>query len=99
MRAGQRLLELDPADAEIAEANAEADLARAVRQVRGLFAQGKELRAQIDQREQAERTADEDLKRRGGLLDGRRDLRGGAFARPRCRYYHARQCVRRARGN
>jgi membrane fusion protein (multidrug efflux system) len=68
VHAGQRLLELDPADAKIAEANAEADLARAVRQVRGLFAQGKELRAQIDQREQAERTADDDLKRRGGLI-------------------------------
>jgi len=68
VHAGQSLLELDPADARIAEANAEADLARAVRQVRGLFAQGKELRAQIDQREQAERTADDDLKRRGGLI-------------------------------
>src|SRR6202035_1599815 len=38
VRAGQSLLSLDPADARIAEANAEADLARAVRQVRGLFA-------------------------------------------------------------
>jgi membrane fusion protein (multidrug efflux system) len=66
--AGQPVLELDPADAKIAEANAEADLARSVRQVRGLFAQGQELRAQIDQREQAARTADDDLKRRGGLL-------------------------------
>src|SRR5580693_837005 len=66
--AGQPLLQLDPADAKIAVANAEADLARAVRQVRGLFAQSKELRAQIDQREQAERTADEDLHRRGGLI-------------------------------
>jgi membrane fusion protein (multidrug efflux system) len=68
VHAGQSLLELDPADAKIAKANAEADLARAVRQVRGLFAQGKELRAQIDQREQAERTADDDLQRRGGLI-------------------------------
>jgi membrane fusion protein (multidrug efflux system) len=66
--AGQPVLELDPADAKIAEANSEADLARAVRQVRGLFAQGQELRAQIDQREQAARTADDDLKRRGGLV-------------------------------
>jgi membrane fusion protein (multidrug efflux system) len=66
--AGQPVLELDPADAKIAEANSEADLARAVRQVRGLFAQGQELRAQIDQREQAARTADDDLKRRGGLI-------------------------------
>jgi len=68
VKAGQALLELDPADARIAEENAEADLARAVRQVRGLFAQGKELRAQIDQREQAERTADDDLQRRGNLI-------------------------------
>ncbi len=68
VHAGQPLLELDPADAKIALANAEADLARAVRQVRGLFAQGKELHAQIEQREQAERTADDDLKRRGGLI-------------------------------
>jgi membrane fusion protein (multidrug efflux system) len=66
--AGQTLLHLDPADAKIAEENAEADLARAVRQVRGLFAQGDELRAQIAQREQAQRTADDDLKRRGGLI-------------------------------
>src|ERR1700734_1990986 len=68
VKAGQPLLELDPADARIAEENAEADLARAVRQVRGLFAQGQELRAQIDQREQAARTAEDDLKRRGGLI-------------------------------
>jgi membrane fusion protein, multidrug efflux system len=68
VNAGQSLLQLDPADARIAEENAEADLARAVRQVRGLFAQGQELRAQIEQREQAERTADEDLQRRGGLI-------------------------------
>src|SRR6202050_5254463 len=66
--AGQPLLQLDPADARIAEENAEADLARAVRQVRGLFAQGQELRAQIEQREQAERTADDDLQRRGTLI-------------------------------
>ena len=39
VEAGQPLLRLDPADAKIAEENAEADLARAVRQVRGLFAQ------------------------------------------------------------
>jgi membrane fusion protein (multidrug efflux system) len=68
VRAGQRLLELDPADAQVAETSAEADLASAVRQVRGLFAQANELHAQIEQREQAERTADDDLKRRGGLL-------------------------------
>ncbi|HXC20963.1 MAG TPA: HlyD family efflux transporter periplasmic adaptor subunit [Steroidobacteraceae bacterium] len=68
VEAGQPLLKLDPADAKIAEENAEADLARAVRQVRGLFAQGQELRAQIEQRQQAARTADDDLRRRGSLI-------------------------------
>jgi membrane fusion protein (multidrug efflux system) len=68
VKAGEVLLSLDPADAKIAVANAEADLGRAVRQVRGLFAQSEELRALIEQREQAARTADDDLRRRGGLI-------------------------------
>ncbi|HTV50627.1 MAG TPA: HlyD family efflux transporter periplasmic adaptor subunit [Steroidobacteraceae bacterium] len=68
VRAGQVLLQLDPADARIALADAEADLARAVRQVRGLFAQRQELQAQVEERQQAERTASEDLRRRGSLL-------------------------------
>jgi membrane fusion protein, multidrug efflux system len=91
VRAGQPLLQLDPADAKIAVANAEADLARAVRQVRGLFAQSKELRAQIEQREQAERTADEDLKRRGGLLTD------GAISEEELS--HARDAVTTSRAN
>jgi membrane fusion protein (multidrug efflux system) len=66
--AGAPLVDLDPADAEVAMANAEAELARSVRQVRGLFAQGAQLRAQIDQRESALRTAESDLQRRQGLL-------------------------------
>jgi membrane fusion protein, multidrug efflux system len=91
VRAGQSLLSLDPADARIAEADAEADLARAVRQVRGLFAQGQELRAQIEQREQAERTADEDLKRRSGLLED------GAISTEELS--HARDAVTTTRAN
>ena len=66
--AGAPLVELDPADAKVAMANAEAELARSVRQVRGLFAQGAQLRAQIEQRESALRTAESDLQRRQGLL-------------------------------
>ncbi len=42
------LVDLDPADAAVAMANAEAELARSVRQVRGLFAQAAQLQAQID---------------------------------------------------
>jgi membrane fusion protein (multidrug efflux system) len=67
--AGAPLVELDPADAAVAMANAEAELARSVRQVRALFAEGAQLRAQIEQRESALRTAESDLQRRQGLLD------------------------------
>ena len=89
VKAGQPLLELDPADAQIAEANAEADLARAVRQVRGLFHQEDELRAQIEQRQQVLRTAESDLKRRSDLLsDGA--ISGEELA-------HARDAVTNAR--
>jgi membrane fusion protein (multidrug efflux system) len=88
---GQAVLELDPADAKIAEANAEADLARAVRQVRGLFAQGQELREQIAQREQAARTADDDLRRRGGLISD------GAISAEELS--HARDAVTTTRAN
>jgi len=67
--AGTPLVELDPADAEVAMSNAEAELARTVRQVRGLFAQVAQLQAQIDQRQTALATVESDLKRRQGLLD------------------------------
>jgi membrane fusion protein, multidrug efflux system len=91
VQAGQKLLELDPADARIALANAEADLARAVRQVRGLFAQSSELKAQIEQREQSARTADDDLKRRGGLISD------GAISAEELS--HARDAVTTTRAN
>jgi membrane fusion protein, multidrug efflux system len=68
VKAGDPLLELDPADAKVAMSNVEADLANAVRRVRGLFAQRAELRAQIDQRESALSTDESDLQRRQGLL-------------------------------
>ncbi len=61
---GQLLLQLDPADAEVAMASAEAELARAVRQVRGLYSQTDGLRAQIGEREIALRAARADLARR-----------------------------------
>jgi len=65
----QPVVELDPADARIAVAAAAANLARAVRQVRGLYAQADQLRAQISERETAVQQAQDDLARRQGLLD------------------------------
>lgn len=67
---GQVLVELDPADAELAVATAEAELARTVRQVRGLFAQTAGLDAQIREREVALSAARADLKRRTAVGEG-----------------------------
>jgi len=68
VQSGQALADLDPADARIAVAEAEANLARVVRQVRGLFAQADQLRAQIAERQTIVQRAEQDLKRRQGLL-------------------------------
>jgi membrane fusion protein (multidrug efflux system) len=65
---GQLLAELDPADARVATNAAEAQLARAVRSVRGLFAQRDQLQAQIAQRESDVKRAQDDVSRREGLL-------------------------------
>ena len=64
----QPLLELDPADAKVAMGNAEANLARAVRQVRTLFATADQLRAQIVERQTALKQAQDDYRRRSGLV-------------------------------
>ena len=65
---GQLLARLDPADAQVAINAAEAQLARAVRNVRGLFAQREQLLAQIAQRASDLKRAQDDLDRRQGLL-------------------------------
>jgi len=65
---GQSLLELDPADEVVAVSNAEANLARAVRAVRALFAQADQLRAEIRDREVELQQAEQDHARRSGLL-------------------------------
>ncbi|HEY6456255.1 MAG TPA: HlyD family efflux transporter periplasmic adaptor subunit [Steroidobacteraceae bacterium] len=68
VRRGQILLELDPADAQVAISNAEARLAGAVREVRTLFATAEQLRAQISDREIALKRAQDDYRRRSSLL-------------------------------
>ena len=75
VKAGQPLVQLDPADVKVALDQAEANLAQTVRQVRTLYANNGSLSAQINLREadvakaQAEvaRAAD-DLKRRQSLV-------------------------------
>jgi membrane fusion protein (multidrug efflux system) len=65
---GQTLLTLDPADAQVAMSDAEARLARAVREVRTLFATAGELRARIADREIELQRAEDDYGRRSNLL-------------------------------
>ncbi len=66
--AGDPLVGLDPADAEIAVAAAEADLALAVRQVRSLNAQADQLRAQVASNQTTLDRAKNDYKRRQSLV-------------------------------
>ncbi len=61
---GQLLVEIDPSDAEVAMAQAEAELARTVRQVRGLFSEAEGLRAQLKERKVSLAAARADLARR-----------------------------------
>ncbi|MBS0394427.1 MAG: HlyD family efflux transporter periplasmic adaptor subunit [Proteobacteria bacterium] len=64
---GDVLVEIDPADARIAVAAAEADLARTAREVAALFAQAAQGRAQLAEREAALGRAERDLERRQPL--------------------------------
>ena len=67
VNAGQILVQLDPADAGVALAAAEAQLAKAVRQVRSLFATTDQLQANVALREADLARAQEDLARRERL--------------------------------
>jgi membrane fusion protein (multidrug efflux system) len=67
VKAGQILVELDQADSRVALAQAEAALARSVRQVRNLMATGTELEANIALRETDLARTRADLARRAPL--------------------------------
>jgi membrane fusion protein (multidrug efflux system) len=67
VRAGQTVVELDRADAQVALDQAEAMLAKTVRDVRGLYASSDQLRASVDVRESELRRARADLERRRSL--------------------------------
>ncbi len=63
VKAGQWLVRLDPSDARVALDGAEAQLARTVREVRGLYASNSALAAQISLREADLQRAQSDLQR------------------------------------
>jgi membrane fusion protein (multidrug efflux system) len=71
VRRGQLLVELDPANANIALASAEADLAHTVRAISSLFAKADELRAQVAQaRSQLNLTQSDYARRALAVKDG-----------------------------
>ena len=67
VNAGQTLVQLDPADARIALEQAEAKLAKTVRDVRGLFATTAQLDATVNMRRADVAKAMQDLERRERL--------------------------------
>jgi membrane fusion protein (multidrug efflux system) len=67
VKAGQALVKFDPNDSEIALAQAEAALARSVRQVRGLYANVGGQSADLAAKQVALDRAREDVERRRGL--------------------------------
>lgn len=68
VKAGQVLVQLDPNDAQVALAQAEANLAATVRQVRGLYSSVDSAQADIAAREVALQQARADVARRSGLV-------------------------------
>ena len=67
VKAGQVLAELDNSDARVSLEQAEANLARTVRQVRGLYANVGSLQAEVDSRQAMLERARADYERRKGL--------------------------------
>ena len=67
VREGQTLVKLDPSDADVTLAQAEAALAQAVRKVRGLYSTVHTSKAHVAAREAAVKQAEADYKRRKGL--------------------------------
>jgi membrane fusion protein, multidrug efflux system len=67
VKAGQTLVELDQADAKVALEQAEAQLARTVREVRSLFATSSQLQAAVELRQTEVDRATGDLARRERL--------------------------------
>jgi len=67
VRTGQTLVQLDQADAKVALEQAEAQLARTVREVRSMFATSGQLQASVDMRKTELDRANGDLARREKL--------------------------------
>ncbi|MDO7897022.1 HlyD family secretion protein [Pseudomonas citrulli] len=70
VREGQILVQFDPNDAEVGLQSAQANLARTVRQVRGLYSNVDGMRAQVNAQEAEVQKAQENYNRRRNLAAG-----------------------------
>ncbi|CAN1602541.1 HlyD family secretion protein [Pseudomonas mediterranea] len=70
VREGQVLVQFDPNDAEVGLQSAQANLARTVRQVRGLYSNVDGMRAQVNAQEAEVKKAQENYNRRRNLAAG-----------------------------
>ena len=91
VKAGQPLVQLDRADSEVALEQAEAQLGRAVREVRSLFATSGRLQANVEMEQSDLAKANEDLARRERLASS------GAISKEEVQ--HARDAVRSAQSS
>jgi membrane fusion protein (multidrug efflux system) len=76
VKAGQPLVQLDPADAKVALDQAESNLAQTVRQVRTLYATNGSLNAQVDVRQADVVKAQSEVERTNEDLNRRQQLAG-----------------------
>lgn len=91
VKAGDPLVLLDPADAQVALEQAEANLAQTVRQVRGLFVNNAQYAAQVALRQADLSRAQDDLRRRQSVA--------GTGAVSAEELAHARDAVRSAQAS
>ncbi|VWB19840.1 hemolysin D [Burkholderia lata] len=91
VKAGDPLVVLDPADSQVALQQAEANLAQTVRQVRGLFVNDDQYRAQVALRQSDLSKAEDDLRRRMAVAQT------GAVSQEEIS--HARDAVRAAQAS
>ncbi|WHS62398.1 HlyD family efflux transporter periplasmic adaptor subunit [Pseudomonas sp. G2-4] len=70
VREGQVLVQFDPSDAQVGLQSAQANLARTVRQVRGLYSNVDGMRAQVNAQEAEVQKAQENYNRRKNLAAG-----------------------------
>lgn len=89
VKQGQTLVQLDPADSEVALESAKAQLANAVRQVRGLYSDVTAYQAEVSTRKVELQQAQTDFNRRASLA------KGGAVSKEELS--HARDALRAAK--